>query len=197
MRFKILGTEIYVSFFFAAVIAFMLAVDRTGLVIPTLFASFIHETGHLFAMWVAECQPKRIRLIPSSVQITRGFAKKKGGEIAISICGPAANVAVFLVLILNYCFIKDEKTLNFALLNLILAVFNMLPVSGLDGGDILYEIILKKSTHEKALMTVRTVTAVLSVALFICGVYMWVCGKFNLSVFIVAVYLFIGCIIKK
>ncbi len=99
MRFRLFGTEIYVSFLFCAVIAFMLATDRTGLCIPTIFAIFIHETGHLFAMWVCECQPKSIMLVPASVKITRAFPKVKNGEIIIALSGPLSNIVIFYLFI--------------------------------------------------------------------------------------------------
>ena len=137
MKFKLLGTEIYISFLFSALIAFMIATDRTGLCIPTLFAAFIHETGHLLALWACDCQPKAIRLIPASVQIVRGFSKKRHGEAAISLCGPMANLVVFLALFINYSITKSEESLRFGLLNMILCVFNLLPVPPLDGSRIL------------------------------------------------------------
>lgn len=191
-----LGTEIYVSFLFTAVIAFMLATDRTGLVIPTLLASLIHEAGHLFAMWIADAQPKRIRLIPASIQIVRGLSPKREGEAAIAIAGPAANFAVFLSLFLNYLLFKKQSVLEFSLLQLILCVFNLLPVSGLDGGTLLCLLLSKKYDVQKAEGIVRIVTALFAAAVFVTGVWMWVSGQFNLSVFIIAIYLAIGCIIR-
>lgn len=197
MKIKFLGTEIYVSFMFCAVLCLMLLLDRTGLIIPTLFAVFIHETGHLFAMWVADCQPRAIRLIPTSVQIVRDFSCKKGGEIAIAICGPAANVVMFLVLVINYIAFRGEQSLNFAILNLVMAVFNMLPVLGLDGGVVLTECIAHFTDIYKAESVVRIVTAVFAFATFIVGIYLWVCVKLNISVFIVAVYMLVCALIKK
>lgn len=197
MKFKLFGTEIYVSFLFAAVIAFMLATDRTGLVIPTLFAALIHETGHLFAMWAADCRPKRIRLIPASVQIVRGLSPKPHGEAAIAVCGPGANIAVFLALFLNFLLFKNDAVLTFAILNLILAVFNLLPVSGLDGGTLLVCFLSRKCDINSAEGTVRIITALLSAAAFVVGVWMWVSESFNLSVFIVGVYLAVCCTVKR
>lgn len=196
MKFKIFGTQIYVSFLFSAVIAFMLATDKTGLVIPTLFASLIHEAGHLFAMWVCECQPKSIRLIPASVQITRGFSAKPQGELAVSLCGPMANLVVFAVLIVNYLCFKNISVLSFAILNLVLCIFNLLPVNGLDGGTLLTILLSKNTEPYRAQGIVRIITAVMSAVVFLLGVYLWTCGKLNISVFIVAVYLLMCCMLK-
>ena len=59
LKFRLFGTEVYISFLFMAVITIMLATDRTGLILPSLFAIIMHEAGHLFAMWLLECAPKQ------------------------------------------------------------------------------------------------------------------------------------------
>lgn len=197
MKFKFFGTEVYISFLFCAVLCFMLAVDRTGLVIPTFFAVFIHESGHLLAMWAADCQPKAVRLIPSSVQIIRDFSPKKCGEVAIAICGPAANLVVFGVLFINYLIFKSEQSLTFSILNLVISVFNLMPVSGLDGGTLLTAAIAHLTDIYKAERMVRIITAVFAFIVFLAGVYLWVSGSVNISVFIVAVYLAVCSLIKK
>ncbi len=197
MKFKLFGTEIYVSFLFCAVLCFMLVIDRTGLIIPTLFAVFIHESGHLLAMWAADCQPRAIRLIPASVQIIRGFSPKAYAETAITVCGPAANLVIFGVLLANYYIFKSQQSLIFAILNLVLALFNLLPVSGLDGGTLLTFAIARFTDIYKAERIVRIITAGFAFAVFLLGVYLWVRGTVNISVFIVAVYLGVCSLVKK
>lgn len=197
MKFKFFGTEIYISFLFCAVVCFMLVVDRTGLVIPTLFAVFIHESGHLLAMWAADCQPHAIRLIPTSVQIVRGFSPKRCGEVAITVCGPAANLVISGVLTANYFIFKSEQSFTFAILNLVIAIFNLLPVSGLDGGTLLGLAIAQFTDIYQAERIVRIITAVFACLAFLLGVYLWVSGTVNISVFIIAVYLGVCSLIKK
>lgn len=197
MKIKFLGTEIYISFLFCAVFCFMLVTDRTGLATPTVFAVFIHETGHLFAMWATDSQPKAIRLVPTSVQIVREFSAKKGGEIAVTLCGPMANFMISGTLFLNYFIFKNEQSFNFAVLNLVIAVFNLLPVSGLDGGILLTALISHFTDINKAERIVRMVTAVFAFVVFLFGVYLYVIKKLNLSVFIVALYLGVCSLVKK
>lgn len=197
MRIKFLGTEIYISFLFCAVLCLMLIFDRTGLIIPTLFAVFIHESGHLLAMWAADCQPRAIRLIPTSVQIVREFSCKKRAEIAISICGPAANLILFFVLLINYLVFASQQSLVFAVINVVMAAFNLLPVLGLDGGTLLIECLSRFTDIYKAESIVRLITAIFAFAAFLIGVYLWVSGKANISIFIMATYLTICALIKK
>jgi len=197
VKFKFFGTEIYISFLFCAVLCFMLVIDRTGLIVPTLFAVFIHESGHMLAMWAADCQPRAIRLIPTSVQIVRGFSSKRGGEIAITLCGPLANILLSGVLFANYLIFKSEQSFVFSLLNLVIAIFNLLPVSGLDGGTLLTTILSNFTDLYHAESIVRIITAVFAVIIFLLGVYLWVSDTVNISVFIVAIYLGVCSLIKK
>ena len=105
MRFKIFGTEIYLSFLFLGLITIMLATDKTGFMLPTIFAVVMHETAHLFAMWLLDCSPKRIKLIPASVQISTSFSKGYKNDILVSLSGPVINLVLFGTLYYNYlCF---------------------------------------------------------------------------------------------
>ena len=197
MKFKFFGTDVYISFLFAATVAFMLATDRTGIMLPTLFAVLIHEAGHLFAMGAGGGAPKEIRLIPASVQIVEGFPRSDALSAWIILSGPLANIAAGGAVFVNYCLTGSAVSLRFALLNAVLAVFNLLPVSGLDGGRLLCLIICRKKDLYFALRTVKAVTVFLAAAVFLFGVWLAVNGRLNLSVFITALYLALCTIIKQ
>jgi len=128
MKLKLLGTEIYVSFLFMAMLTLMIACDKTGFVLPTLFAVFIHELGHLFAMWALGVSPKRIKLIPTSVQIVSDITSRYTSDIFVSLCGPIANFVLFIALYINFLSFKNEISLCYGLLNLIIGIFNLFPV---------------------------------------------------------------------
>ena len=145
MKFKLLGSEIYISFLFVAVISLMLATDKTGLALPTLFAVGFHEIGHLLAMWIIGTPPKSIRLIPASVQITRNISDGYKGDIKVALAGPIVNFILFLTLYINYLIFGNDGILYYSLINLIIGLFNLLPVTGLDGGTVLFSIIAKNS----------------------------------------------------
>jgi len=79
----------------------------------------------------------------------------------------------------------------------VIAIFNLLPVSGLDGGTILTIIISKFTDVYKAESIVRLVTVGFAFIAFVFGVYLWVSDTVNISVFIVAVYLAVCGLAKK
>ncbi len=196
MKFKLFGTKIYISFFFCAVFTIMLACDRTGLVLPMLFAVIMHEIGHLFAMWIFDCAPKQIRLIPASVQIVSEFSKQYKNDIFVAVFGPAVNFVLFLTFYINYLAFKNEAVLYYALLNLLIGGFNSLPVLGLDGGTVLFSVIAGKRGVDTARVILKLITAITALSLIIVAVILTVKGKINISFYIAALYLFAVSIIK-
>ena len=196
MKFKLFGTEIYVSFLFAAVISLMLAFDKTGLALPTLIAVACHELGHLCVMWMLESTPKSIRLIPASVQITRSFSYCYNNDILIALSGPAVNLLLFFVFYINYLTFKNSGVFCYAMINLIVCLFNLLPVTGLDGGTVLFSLIAKKYDVNRAMLTLRIITLFLASATLFLAITLTLRGKLNISVYIVAIYLFMSVIMK-
>ncbi len=196
MSFKLFGTKIYVSFFFCAVFTIMLAFDRTGLILPTFFAVLVHETGHLFAMWALDCEPNQIRLIPSSIQVVSSFSKRYRNDIIVAFCGPIVNFVLFATLYFNYLAFGNVLVLYYGLLNLIVGVFNSLPVLGLDGGTILYSFLAKRGDSSRATLIVKLITVITAVLIIAVAIIFTVKGKFNLSVYIIGIYLFMVCLIK-
>lgn len=197
MRIKFFGTEIYVSFTFAALITVMLILDKTGMILPLLFAVFMHETGHLSAMRLMGDAPKRIKLIPASVQITKSQFSGYKNDIIVSLSGPFVNVLLFFVFLLSYKFSGNGLTLNIALLNLIIGVFNLLPLKGLDGGAILYSVLCKYISIQKAETVLKIISLLSAVMLLAAAVILTLKGKLNISFYIMGIYLLVTTIIKS
>ncbi len=197
MRFKLFGVEIYVSFLFAAVICFMIFTDRTGLCMPTLLCVLLHEAGHLIAMWICESEPKSIKLVPASVSITRGISRKKYGDMFIALAGPLLNIIAAVSVGANYMITHLPISYMFMLINLAVALFNLLPVSGLDGGTVLLVILTKiYKNPQKAEGILKIITLLLGVIVFLLGVFICVKGKLNITVFIVAFYIIISAFLR-
>ena len=195
MRFRAFGTEFYISFLFAAVITALIAADRTGFVLPLLFAVLIHELGHLAAMWVLDCAPKRVRLVPAAVEITTKIGGGKH-EIFIALCGPAVNLLLFTVLFLNYLAFNNDVYLTIGLINLLIGLFNLLPVTGLDGGTVIFNLLCRRRDPQKAALIMRIINLSVALAALITAITLCFRGQFNLSFFILALYLAVMSVIK-
>ncbi len=192
MRFKLLGTEIYVSFLFFAVLTFMLLIDKTGLCFLCVFSFFVHEAGHLFACFLFESQPKSIKLVPASILITRSFERRKSGEILIALFGPLASLLTALTFFLNFRLTKNMTALNLSLINFIIFAFNLLPVNGLDGGTVLREIIKRKKGERKAQKTLFFLSLIIGVLTVFAAAYLCIGKRVNVSLLLLGVY-FIVC----
>ena len=116
-----------------------------------LFA-FIHELGHMIAGLLLKLKPKSLSLMPFGISITfetYGYKKlieKK--KIVLAIAGPLTN---FLIAILARVLHIDKNLKEIIIYsNILIGIFNMIPLYPLDGGRILKGIIKIKTAEEKA-----------------------------------------------
>lgn len=196
MKFNFFNTKIYVSFVFMSLISLFLIIDKTGLFLPMAVAAIFHEFGHLFFMWLFGCQPKEINLIPGSVQIVASYSVGENKNNIILLAGPFVNILIFIILYVNYCFFNDDGHITFAFINLLLGVFNLLPINGLDGGNVVYNMAFYKWGIKRAEQILKIITIIFAILLIIVAIMLTVSGKTNLSAYILAVYLILSVLLK-
>ncbi len=113
--------------------------------------AFIHELGHMICGIVLGFKPQSIKVTPFGFQICFKINHKENrhlSKIAIAFAGPAINILIALIcIIISYIYICKIPIIIYA--NLLLAIFNLLPIYPLDGGRILQEIIHIKKGREK------------------------------------------------
>ncbi len=195
MKFKILGTEIQITFIFTAFTALLLVSDKSGFFLPMLASVVLHEAAHLFTMYLLGCNPKAIRLIPASVRIVRDISCKTKNEVLISLSGPLINLFLFAAFYIMFTFWNNEKILTFAVINLIIGAFNLLPVKGLDGGVILKKVLAHFYGENWSVIILNIITAFFGVAFFVLGTYL-IFGGGNFSLVVMSLYLLISVLIK-
>lgn len=183
MTFRIKSTAVEISFWFAAVITFLLLFMGNASAVCFVLC-VLHEAGHLTAMLIFGSVPKKIELGFFGMKIVTGsriLSPLK--EIIIAAAGPCVNIVLWLILYLS------DKT-QWAALSLGLAVFNLLPVPMLDGGRILVNII----GSEKP---IRLIGIAVSLVLLIVGTAVAVMTKKNFTILIVSLYLLTGTVAVK
>jgi Zn-dependent protease len=124
------------------------AISNVGFLFAVFGCVFLHELGHAFSGRWFRVPTQDITLLPIGGLARMGnIPAGPKAEFVIAICGPLVNVAIALLLYLFFP-IKLPDSGGFSLsdltpptqmflVNVILAVFNMLPVYPMDGGRIL------------------------------------------------------------
>ena len=106
MAFKIKGITVEITFYFAALIAFMLSMRAPADVLIAVFSSLFHETGHLAAMFWVGNAPQAVRFELTGMNINRRQSTKISmkNELIIALGGPFANLLIFVIFCFVYAF---------------------------------------------------------------------------------------------
>jgi len=119
-------------------------------------------------------------------------------EFKIAIAGPLFNLFVF-VLIVGMCWIIPDVynyAYDFALVNLFIFLFNILPIYSLDGGRIVVCLFEKFTNRSRIVTILRYIGIVLSCLLFIA--FLVSCGlEINFSLGVASVFLFLTSTAKS
>lgn len=113
---------------FLLLLAWLNYLDRQAVVPLALAACLLHELGHYAAIRLMGGDVRLIRLTAVGAEMNLMGPLGYWQEGAAALAGPAVN----LLLARLFCF--WERGQLFAGLNLVLGIFNLLPVCGLDGG---------------------------------------------------------------
>lgn len=130
MRFTLLNVKFEINYIFLCLIVSYLFIDKTGLCLPLLISVIVHETAHLLFLILFKCKIMSVKLNVGAVLVLHSDDISKGHKIASILAGPVSNLLLSAVAYI----LKNE--IYFAI-NLILAVYNLLPLSGVDGGALL------------------------------------------------------------
>ena len=164
-----------------------------------LIFAVIHELGHLIVGILLKMKPEKIEIMPFGLSIafkinTIDYNKKiKRGnlleikKIIVALAGPITNVIICIIAYnINIQMIQKVMIIYS---NLLIAIFNLLPIYPLDGGRILKGILAinfgkRKSEgyiNEVSIITTIIITAISSIlilylkniSLFLIDMYLW------------------------
>ena len=145
----------------AALLLFVMALTGSPLLSATLSAALLHECGHLLAARLLGVRLKLLELdIPGARLVPMGTLPSYRAEGLLAAAGPTASL--LLALLTLPC--SGAFALHLRTATLSLALFNLLPIFGFDGGRVLLCLLVTRLS-EQAARRVLAVTSYLSLLL--------------------------------
>lgn len=122
--------KLHARFSFFAVLGLLVCLDKDGMSLLCAAACVLHELGHIVVMMIEHRPPLSVTLYGGGIHISGG---------STSFLSASAGVIVNFIMFLLFGVIswKTQKIRLFGAVNLLIGVFNLLPIGNLDGRLIL------------------------------------------------------------
>lgn len=188
--------QLRIRFPFAAIITLMLVFSDEKIVLMSLFASLIHESGHLLLMLFFGDRINYIELGIFGMRIEKeGTVLSYKKEALIAMGGILLNFICVLLSLTGFFLTEKEAFAAFAVVNGFVALINMLPVRILDFGRCLKCLLNEKYSEEKSDRIMMLLSAAFTVVFStVCIIY---CIFVSLNFSFIAVSLYLNIITFK
>lgn len=198
MKFRVLKTELTISYLIICTASICIIAGIFDSFLYCLFAIIIHETGHIILMCIFGYAPEKIKISLFEISISDRKRQERSfiQNFLIIFFGPFANFICFILFYLLYL-IGNDYFLYFAAANFSVGLFNILPVMSLDGGQLLYLILSRFFSDTVSQRIVNVITFIIIFPLATFGFILLFNSKYNFSLLIVCIYLVFSLICRN
>ena len=140
----------------------------------------LHEMAHFVVGLILNLKPEKIEIMPFglSVSFQKNLDDDKIKEIFVALAGPLMSLALAIL-----C-----RRIEFVYSNIIILIFNLIPIYPLDGGRIIkgiLHIIVGSETSEYLINKISNVTIIILTIISSIAVYYYR----NIAIFLVCIFL--------
>ncbi len=190
--------SVKLNFSFFAVIAFMIVADTSGAAILSLTACLIHESGHLLAMAVCGAPPEKITFYGGGILLDKSPVEflPLFKKLLIFSSGCILNLIVAITTL--FMFPENFTAQVFSAVNLLIFLFNILPIGYFDGAQILTAV-LERLLNEKSSRLIIRIAGIIFSVILICAVLIYCIGfdhSISLSLGFAVLYLILAQFIE-
>lgn len=199
MTIDIKGTQLRLNFSFALVLTLMLLFCRRDIVIMCTLASILHECGHIFFMRIFYQKILSIDFGVFGISIERTAADNLSykKECIIALGGIIINFILAFLCIMYYYLMGSVLPLYFAIINILIALFNCVPIEALDMGRALTCLFMIKLEPMRAQRVLDIISfSFVNILAVLCVVYT-AAYNINVSLIAVTVYLYFITLFQK
>ncbi len=199
MSVKIGGITIYVTFSFAAFLAVAANIAGGRNMLLSVVFSLLHELVHLLFLRFSGIKKAEVKLLPAGVKICcegmNLLSHRK--TVIVSLSAPLFNIISGAVFLFLHNLSGNAILYSCSVVNFILGIINLLPLSFLDGGRVLRAVLSVKYAEDNvsALMNYAGVTALLLLfAVFFLSV---IVGRMQIFLLFFCFYCLLGTLSSK
>lgn len=194
MSFYISNLEVNVSFYFWLVMSFLCFYTDDNIIIASIFFVLLHELAHIVMLLLLKQRIQKIILLPFGVKICKNDSINCSyiNEFFIFIAGVLVNFLLFILFLFLYNTFYNYEYLIFSSINLALCIFNLLPVSVLDGGNLLRLFTVNVFGLSIGEYISNKVSVITSIFIFIFTIYCNIYYNVSFSLVITSFYLFLS-----
>lgn len=149
-----------------------------------LLSALAHEIGHIVMLRFCGYRLRRVDILPMGALIVVPEGIPDSDETKIALAGPLTSL--FLALVFSIWFSKTVEGIALlgTLINLVLGLFNLLPVRKLDGGKALFCFLSRKTKRAEKICSLASNISIL--LFFLLCLSFVILSNFNLGVIILS-----------
>lgn len=164
--FNFLGTPVSLNIFFLLVFVFF----SIQISIAIFISILIHEMAHA---WMAN--KKGYVVYGIEIDLFKGSAyiqpPNQRDSIPITFAGPLSNLLLFVISFLIHQISNNEFIYSLMIVNLLLFIFNILPIYPMDGGHLVRDILMLNMDRKRGKLLSIKISLITSILLFIFTIY--------------------------